>query len=99
MKYRKKPIVVDAIQWTCNNLNEVMNFIDSEFKYDPNTDYVTSKFIFCKDSKRLQINTLEGTMLVSKGDYIIKGVKGEIYPCKPDIFEKSYEEVLKDESR
>ena len=96
MKYRKKPVVIEAIQWTCNNLNEVMNFIGSEFKYDANTDYVTSKFIFCKDSKMLQINTLEGTMLMSKGDYIIKGIKGEFYPCKPDVFEESYEEVTVD---
>ena len=43
--------------------------------------------------KRLYVNTLEGDMLVNKGDYIIKGVNGEVYPCKPDIFHKTYEVV------
>ncbi|PRS47537.1 hypothetical protein [Bacillus sp. MZGC1] len=59
MKYRKKPVVVEAYQ------------IDKE----------------------MDIETLEGTMKASPGDWIIKGVHGEIYPCKPDIFEKTYEKV------
>lgn len=45
----------------------------------------------------IAIDTLEGTMIVDYGDYIIKGVKGEFYPCKPDIFEQTYEEVIEDE--
>lgn len=48
----------------------------------------------CLKSEELTIHTLEGNMIASKGDYIIKGVNGEFYPCKPDIFEKTYEEVV-----
>ena len=93
MKYRKKPVVIEAIQWDGNNLKEVMEFIGSEFSYEENTDYVTSKFNYRKLTKKLFINTLEGKMEVSEGDYIIKGIKGEFYPCKPDIFELTYEKV------
>ena len=91
-KYVKKPVVIEAIQWNENNLEEVMQFVGSEFKYDENTEYATNKFVYFKTTKRLLIHTLEGTMEVSKGDYIIKGIKGEFYPCKPDIFEASYSE-------
>lgn len=78
MKYRKKPVVVEAIQYTDNNLLDVVKFCGED-----NTifDYY------------LYIVTLEGNMRVSKGDYIIKGVHGEFYPCKPDIFEETYEAV------
>lgn len=93
MLYRKKPIIIEAIQWNENNLEEVMKFIGSEFKYDENTEYATNKFVYFKFTKRLLLHTLEGTMEVSKNDYIIKGVKGEFYPCKPDIFEQTYEKV------
>ena len=88
MKYRKKPIVIEAIQWNGDNLQEVMEFIGSEFKYESNTGYATNKFSYLNGI--LTINTLEGIMKVSKGDYIIKGVKGEFYPCKPDIFQATY---------
>lgn len=91
MKYRKKPVVIEAMQWNGNNLKEVMEFIESEFKYETNTSYATNKFVYFDG--RLLLHTLEGTMQVSFGDYIIKGVKGEFYPCKPDIFEETYEEL------
>lgn len=81
-RFVKKPIVIEAILWDGSNKEEVENFIENEELYlftEPNT---------------LKINTLEGDMIVSVGDYIIKGVNGEFYPCKPDIFEKTYEEVL-----
>lgn len=90
MKYRKKPVVIEAIQWNENNLKEVMEFIESEFEYEPNTHWYTNKFSY---NGKLYINTLEGDMLVSKYDYIIKGIKGEFYPCKPDIFEATYEVI------
>lgn len=90
MKYRKKPVVIEAMQWNGDNLKEVMEFIGSEFKYEPNTYWYTNKFTY---NGELHINTLEGEMLASIGDYIIKGVKGEFYPCKSDIFEATYEEV------
>ena len=93
MKYRKKPLVINAIQWNENNLKEVMEFMGSEFRYDENTNYITNKFIYYKSTKKLFINTLEGKMEVAKGDYIIKGIKGEFYPCKPYIFMKTYDEV------
>lgn len=81
-RFVKKPIVIEAMVWDGSKKEEVENFIGNEELYlftEPNT---------------LKINTLEGDMIVSVGDYIIKGVNGEFYPCKPDIFEKTYEEVL-----
>ena len=80
-KYRKKPVVVEVVKWTGNNKEEIEEFI-------PNT------LIVKMDTEdKLGIGTLEGVMTASKGDYIIKGVHGEYYPCKPDIFEKTYEKV------
>jgi hypothetical protein len=79
MKYRKKPVVIDAIQWNGENLEEVKDFFDgTAWGYSVDT---------------IAIPTLEGTMEASKGDYIIKGIKGEFYPCKPDIFEATYEKA------
>ena len=86
-KYRKKPVVVEAIQWNGENVGEVISFCKKNvlFKFD---DYGTDI--------NLTINTLEGDHRAKVGDYIIKGVKGELYPCKPDIFEQTYEEVIED---
>lgn len=81
MKYRKKPVVIEAIQWTGKNLVEVMKFTGST---EANNDFLENW---------LEIATLEGNMRAMPGDYIIKGVKGEVYPCKPDIFEMTYEPV------
>ena len=74
-KYRKKPVVVDAIQWTGDNISEIMKWVGDN--------------AYFRDT--LYIKTLEGVHRASVGDYIIKGIKGEFYPCKPDIFEKTYE--------
>ncbi len=80
MKYRKKPVVIEAIQFTGRNDAECLAFCP--IARDP------------VDRKaNLIIPTLEGEMLVSVGDWIIRGVKGEFYPCKPDIFEATYEEA------
>lgn len=78
-KYRKRPVIIEAIQWDGNkmNLNKIVDFM--------------GYYEFAKGN--LIINTLEGRMKASPGDYIIKGVNGEFYPCKPDIFEKTYEPV------
>ena len=86
MKYKKKPVVIEAVQFTgtINNLTELSNFIDDQ---DLIVSYKNPKCAFIK------LQTLEGQMTVSLGDYIIKGIKGEFYPCKPDIFEKTYEKV------
>ena len=77
-KFRKKPVVIEAIQWTGTNFVEMCLFTNNE--------------TFVNDGK-IEIDTLEGVMTASKGDWIIKGIHGEFYPCKPDIFEKTYEEV------
>lgn len=85
MKYRKKPVVVEAVQWTGDNYDEICNFIGKKVRVIKYTD----------DEKpvNLIIETLEGDHLASIDDYIIKGVHGEFYPCKPDIFKETYEEV------
>ena len=76
--YRKKPVVVEAVQWTGENHAEMCEFIDPEvFEIIPRVG--------------LLIHTLEGDHHASPGDYIIKGVNGEFYTCKPDIFAKTYE--------
>jgi hypothetical protein len=79
-KYRKKPVVIEAIKWDGNNYLQMDDFIGS------NNNLYTK-------NKKLNIITLEGTMTANIGDYIIKGVEGEFYPCKPDIFHKTYEKV------
>lgn len=77
-KYRKKPVVIEAVQWVQGNEENVKSFMNMELVTEYNGDL-------------LVIETLEGTMRADQGDYIIKGVNGEFYPCKPDIFEKTYE--------
>lgn len=77
-KYRKKPVVIDALQWTGENIKEVMDFMEwRNAAHDERTGLV--------------IHTLEGNHNALPGDFIIKGVKGEFYPCKPDIFAATYE--------
>jgi hypothetical protein len=80
--YRKKPVVIQAVQWTGENNVEILQFCSS--------CYITSS----GKSKDLVVSTLEGDMSASVGDFIIKGVKGEFYPCKPDIFGMTYETVI-----
>lgn len=92
--YKKKPVVIQAIQWTGKNLREITTFIDDEVK--TNNVYASDMWdAYCDmvDNSGLKIHTLEGKMNANVGDYIIRGVQGEFYPCKPDIFEKTYEEV------
>ena len=88
-KFRKKPVVIEAIQWNGNNFDEIKSFTNINaryYSYYEHNEYYESK-------NTLVIKTLEGDMVASKGDYIIRGVKGEYYPCKPDIFEATYEKV------
>ena len=77
-KYIKNPIEIEAIQWNGNNTEEIKEFVEDsmrDFNYEQNI---------------ISIETPEGVMKASLNDYIIKGIKGEFYPCKPDIFENSY---------
>ena len=85
-KFRKKPVVIHAVQWTGSNLDEVMSFCSGDATYE----------MMARGNCELVIATLEdgeGTAkhVVSKGDWIIRGIHGEFYPCKPDIFYKTYE--------
>ena len=89
MKYRKKPVVVEAFKWCGDNtqsddpvwIKEAIEKGDVYFSCEGTT--------YCN----MRITTLEGIMSADLGDYIIRGIKGEIYPCKPDIFEATYEKV------
>lgn len=91
-KFRKKPVVVEAIQWTGSNLEEIRNFVGGDLIEDW-MEFFDIKRELKKMLVSIAIDTLEGTMIVDYGDYIIKGVKGEFYPCKSDIFLATYEEV------
>jgi hypothetical protein len=92
-EYRKKPVVIDAVLWTGANIEEVIAFM-SPLDQLPNPEgYVDPGIGHIPALGTLEIPTLEGTMTASVGDWIIKGVKGEFYPCKPDIFEATYEAV------
>ena len=89
-RFRKKPIVIEALQWTNDtiaNLKEIEEFIG----YKP---YLRDAVL--TSEKTITIKTLEGEHKASIGDWIIKGIKGEFYPCKPDIFAKTYEEFEED---
>lgn len=91
MKYKKKPVIIDAIQFDGLNLEEIKEFVGDKLIYD----IIDSAWQVGKGRPHIlmKIKTLEGDMCVSEMDYIIKGVEGEFYPCKPDIFYKTYEEV------
>lgn len=93
-KYRKKPDEIEAILWTGYNHNEIDNFITGTFHYFMRT-YVDTGTSAINTVECLVIKTLEGEMMVFPNNYIIKDVNGEYYPCKPDIFEKTYEMMEK----
>ena len=84
MKFRKKPVVIEAVEWdgTNGSLDEIA---DLALDCGRRVQLVGGQ---------LEIPTLEGVMTASLGDWVIKGVQGEIYPCKPDIFEATYEPVM-----
>ncbi len=82
-KYRKLPVVIEAVQIT-----------DSTFDAPhPNPDHI-SGVVYNPRLRIVEIHTIEGVMVAQIGDWIIRGVNGELYPCKPDIFEKTYEAVI-----
>jgi len=84
MKYRKKPVVVEAFQWLGDDNNQ--EDLKSLWEFCP-----TAAWVGVSIFARLVIPTLEGEMRCDHGDWIIKGVQGEFYPCKPEIFELTYE--------
>lgn len=86
-KYRKKPVVIEALLWTGNALDIPEH--DKEWL----DDAIFSGDVCQGLDGTMKIATLEGDMVANIGDYIIKGINGELYPCKPDIFHKTYEEV------
>lgn len=77
-KFVKKPIVIEAVCWDGSNDSEVMRFVGQ---------------VLDSDQEGIAIPTLEGVMRASRGDWIIRGVRGEYYPCKPDIFADTYDSV------
>ncbi len=79
MKFRKKPIIIEAIRFDGDNYREIGQWMEADL------GFVHPDGLFIK--------TYEGDMFAWPGDWIIKGVKGEFYPCKPDIFEETYEAV------
>lgn len=85
-KYRKKPVEIEAIQFNDDTRQEIIDWTGCRHKNmsDDGCEYETAN---------LFIKTLEGEMMARPGDYIIKGVKGEFYPCKPDIFEETYDSI------
>ena len=86
-KYRKKTVVIEAVQWTGDNFEEIQKML---INADENRVIMPHPN---EDDDSLLIVTLEGEMRADKGDYIIKGVQGEFYPCKPEIFGQTYEKV------
>ena len=78
-RFRKKPVEIEAIKWT-GNVIKLRKFVGKDGYY-------------FKDGDKLYIKTLEGQHLASKNDWIIRGIKGEFYPCKPDIFQLTYDPV------
>lgn len=93
MKFRKKPVVIDAVQWTGDNVEEIRNFTNGKIKYEEHIGGSADGNGYPQMYARLTIPTLEGDHLALIGDWIIKGIKGEFYPCKKDIFEATYEQV------
>lgn len=89
-KYRKKPVVIEAVQWTGDNLREIIDFTGL---HESAKKWTWEEYEKVVALQGLKIFTLEGPLNASPGDYIIKVVQGEFYPCKPDIFEATYDRV------
>ena len=81
-KFRKKPVVIEAVQITDATFDDP----------HPNPNHLIGP-VYDPVNRTVIVATLEGTMIANVGDWIIRGIKGELYPCKPDIFEATYEEI------
>lgn len=97
MKARKKPVVVDAVKF------EGFHSFTGQAIFSDRPKWLTEAFgnkvIFFGKPNTLTIYTLEGNMVANVGDYIIRGVQGEFYPCKPDVFEETFEILGEDDKR
>lgn len=91
-KYRKLPVSVEALEWTGENLAEMERFLGCGLITAPSYDGA-GFLVEYNQQMHLMIRTLEGDHRANVGDYVIKGIKGEFYPCKPDIFEATYSKV------
>jgi len=94
-RYTKKPITIEAFQMTCERRQdntEWPSWMHEAWNYDAGSDGSLFPAIRGSHDSHLVIGTLEGSMLVGWGDWIIRGVKGELYPCKNDIFEATYDQ-------
>lgn len=93
MKYRKRPVVIEAVQWTGHNKVEIYEFLSGDSSGDVRLEGEHHRFVESEGGgpDGLWIKTFEGNMMASEGDYIIRGVAGEYYACKPDIFSETYE--------
>lgn len=81
--FQKKPVVIEARRWVGNNWNEMLAFMRyAGVKLD-------------ERERRIRVPTMEGAIYAAEGDWIIKGIQGEFYPCKPDIFDQTYEPTQK----
>lgn len=85
MKFRKKGVEIEAVKYNGFNIEEIENFVGKKLNYETVDNQIKTTVLY--------INTLEGDMKASPNDYIIKGIKGEFYPCKPNIFEATYKSV------
>jgi len=83
MRFRKKPVVIEAKQWTDTD----------ECREEMAAWFEEHDMVFCTRGPQVEVETLEGTMSADVGDWIIRGVKDEFYPCKPDIFAATYDPV------
>ena len=99
-KFRKKPVVIEAMQWTgvAESATPIINWILTEGAEGSTATYICSDPDRCTENSGdsphfIRIRTLEGDMDATLGDWIIRGVQGEFYPCKPDIFDATYEAV------
>jgi hypothetical protein len=92
MKFRKKPVVIEAIQFTGLNIQDIEHFTGQSLLYNIESETAYEAGV-APPILSLTIPTLEGDHKAMPGDWIIKGVKGEFYPCKNDIFEMTYEPV------
>lgn len=96
-KFRKKPVVIEAIQLlgTRKSIIDCMSFMNIKPNLsNPISDDKFDDYCRIVENEGMKIETLEGEMTASVGDWIIKGIQGEFYPCKPEIFKLTYEEVL-----